>query len=223
MLLLCAVTARTQESFNLALGGGPNLNTYKFKEAESHLMVSPTLSFHFVAQVSFPIAKKLNLQSGLTLIQKGGYFEKKPESPSNYYAYTSTSSPVYLSIPLRLLYFFNPKSENRFYAGLGAYAAIGIGGIHKLDYADGSGNPINYDGPLAYVKPYYGYPTASGGGNIQRQDFGAGLTAGWIHHHLQLALSYEAGLYNISWHNVGSPGVMYNRSLQLTVAYRIKK
>ncbi len=125
------------------------------------------------------------LQPGLMLISKGYTYEEN----NVFFDGTLTANPVYINIPIPLLYNFN-IGKLSFFAGAGFYLSYGIAG--EIDFDGESGDfDFGRDDDIKW-------------GDDRDEDtytsFDAGLvfTTGFkLNKKMQIDISYEAGLANI--------------------------
>ncbi len=122
LLLFAAKPAFAQ--IKVGILGGINLATIA-GQGLSGYNVNTRTGFHLGALVEKPFSQTLNLQSGLLLSSKGAKISGN--------GFTSELSPLYLEIPINVLY-QERFGSSRFQVFAGPYVALGIAGKQKITY-----------------------------------------------------------------------------------------
>lgn len=186
----CSSGAVAQTTFKWGPEAGLNItnNWVDVKGAEGDFYdLKPGLKAGVAADYGF--REHLSLQAGLYFSQKGAKMSSKTSSTFNY-----------LELPLHFTYKTGQEGKGRFFAGIGPYAALGLGGRFKQPGKDatvtfGTGKKADF----------------------QLMDFGGSISLGY---ELPIGLfirgQYSQGIYNISRSN----SVLYrNFCFGLSVGY----
>lgn len=154
-------------SAQVRFGGkaGVNLATMTGDVEDAKMLVS----FLVGARAEFGLSGNLGLGVGLELSGKGAKSEDS--------GVTATLNPMYLQIPIQLIY-----TNNGFFAGVGPYVGFGIAGKAKLE---GGGLSVSDNIEFGNDK------------DLAPLDFGAGLELGYEFGSIRATASYNLGLANV--------------------------
>lgn len=213
LLLFAGTSAFSQ--IRVGLKGGLNLADMKY-EPKDQTSGTPDarslLSFHAGLIVDVPLVQGLALQPGIMLEGKGS----KVENVGSNWSFTQKVNPLYLEVPVNVLFKPTIGTGTKLYFGLGPYFAWGVGG--KISY---SGNIGNFNGYTDKVIKF--------GNNsddyLKSTDMGANVLAGF---------EFSSGLlvgaqYGISLTNNAPDGsnnankILRNKVLSFSVGYLFGK
>ena len=112
------------------LRGGLNLANVSITESGRIDEAKTLSSFQagFIADIN--LSKFVALQPGLLITGKGTKTQDGDPSDANYFK--ATTNPIYLEVPLNLVFKFGMNDGPNFFAGAGPYLAIGIAGKNKF-------------------------------------------------------------------------------------------
>ena len=170
---LCAFATASFAQLSFGIKGGLNLASIRTNETE--LNPKTLTTFQVGAVLEFGITDHLALHSGLSLQGKGAKLEETILQQT----LATTRSPMYLQIPLHILY-----KGSGFFVGAGPYIGFGVAGKAKNDFSGQSetntlkfGDTVDDDwAPL---------------------DFGVGVQAGVKLGSFRVGAGYDLGLSNV--------------------------
>jgi len=179
---------------SIILRGGLNLANVTITES-GRIEDSKTLaSFQagFIGDVS--LGKFISLQPGLLVTGKGSKTQSGEPTDANYFK--ATTNPIYLEVPLNLVFKFGANGGPNFFAGAGPYLAIGIAGKNKTEgkffgtsFSNESNIDWSNDDPTTL-----NYEEGAGLGIMKRFDYGLNGTAGIDLRKAVLSVNYGLGL-----------------------------
>lgn len=157
-------------------------------------------------KIALPVLeKKLSVTPQLVFIGKGNKSESKGSSTKE----EATNSPIYVEIPIKVGYQFNPFEKFPNFGltvYVGPYFAYGIGGKHKAKLeANIMGSTTSGENEIDFFKKGYGEKFDCG--------FVAGIRAG---HEIFFDLSYERGFTNV----FTADKTYNNNSFVMSVGYK---
>ena len=165
--------------------------------------------FNIGAIAEFPILKYLTLETGVILNTRGYKNSYEDNTFDTTIAISESHNLYYLDIPLSAKIPFSIKGLN-FYGSLGGYGGMGLFGNTTTNVTYGSlsekeEKDIEW-GSDPVVDDYKSF------------DYGVSVGAGVILNSLQIGVSYNLGLANIS-PNSDNGDIMNNRVMGISVAY----
>ena len=179
---------------SIILRGGLNLANVTVSENGRVDDAKTLTSFHAGLIGDFSLGQFVSLQPGLLVTGKGSKTESGEPSDANYFK--ATTNPIYLEVPLNLVFKFGASDGPNFFAGAGPYLAIGIAGKNKtegkflgtafsnesnIDWSDDDPTTLNYE-------------EGAGFGIMKRFDYGLNGTAGIDLKKAVLSVNYGLGL-----------------------------
>ena len=128
LFILSIVTAQRS---SIILRGGLNLANVTISENGRVDDAKNLASFQagFIGDVS--LGQFISLQPGLLITGKGSKTQSGESTDANYFK--ATTNPIYLEVPLNLVFKFGANNGPNFFAGAGPYLAIGIAGKNKTE------------------------------------------------------------------------------------------
>lgn len=164
----------------------------------------------------------LSLQPGLLYTGKGSKVQNGTAGQSGYFK--QTFNPMYIEVPLNLVFKARLSRTARFFAGAGPYAAVGIGGKVKTEGTNILGQTYNRERDIEYSNDD---PTTlnqeEGAGLylIRRFDYGLNGTAGIEGKSLVLGVNYGLGLAKLqSGANSGADNNNKHRVLNFSLGFK---
>ena len=169
-------------SAQIDFGVKAGLNLANVNYSEEGLDTKMLVTFQAGVVADINISDHLAIQPGLLLVGKG--FKSEVELFGE--TFKTTANPMYLQVPVNLLY-----KGNMFYAGVGPYAGFGLFGKVK---SEGGGQSDSED--LSF---------GSGEDDTwSALDFGANLEAGVMLNNIRIGAGYALGLANVIPNDVRS-------------------
>jgi hypothetical protein len=90
------------------------------------------LGFHVGFQGDLPVAGFLSIQPGIFFTTKGSKTQSGSPSDANYFK--ATTNPMYVEVPVNVVFKAPITEQTKFFVGAGPYLAMGIAGKNKVDY-----------------------------------------------------------------------------------------
>lgn len=179
------------------------------------------VSFHVGFSGDVRLTDVLYLQPGILLTGKGSKTESGDPNGNTWFR--ATSNPLYVEIPVNLL-FKTPGKGMRFFAGAGPYLGIGIAGKNKVEgkflgAAFQSENNIEWsnDDPSTLD-----YEEGAGYGILKRFDYGANILAGLEFSKSILSVQYGHGLAKLqSGSNSSADDKNKHRVFSVSIGFRL--
>lgn len=191
LFILSIVTAQKS---SIILKGGLNLANVTISENGRVDDAKTLASFQagFIGDVS--LGQFISLQPGLLVTGKGSKTQSGESSDANYFK--ATTNPIYLEVPVNLVFKFGENDGPNFFAGAGPYLAIGIAGKNKTEgkflgtsFSNESDIVWSDDDPTTL-----NYEEGAGFGIMKRFDYGLNGTAGLDLKKAVLSVNYGWGL-----------------------------
>lgn len=168
------------------------------------------------------VAGFISLQPGFIVTGKGSKTQDGDPSDANYFR--ATTNPIYLEIPLNLVFKGPVGAGTKFFAGAGPYLAIGIAGKNKTNgkflgtsFSSESDIEWSNDDPSTFD-----YEEGAGFGIMKRFDYGLNGTAGFEGKSILFSVNYGLGLAKLqSGSNSSEDDKNKHRVLSFTVGFRL--
>lgn len=168
------------------------------------------------------LAEFIALQSGLLVTGKGTKSQDGDPSDANYFK--ATTNPIYIEVPLNLIFKGPIGLNTKFFAGAGPYLAIGVAGKNKtegkfLGTSFSSEKDIEWsdDDPTTF-----NYEEGAGFGIMKRFDYGLNGIAGIETKNIVLSVNYGLGLAKLqSGSNSSEDDNNKHRVLSFTVGFKL--
>src|SRR6185436_14759659 len=128
---LFALSNVNAQKSSIILRGGVNLANVTISENGRIDDAKTLTSFQagFIGDVS--LGQFFSLQPGLLVTGKGSKTQSGETTDANYFK--ATTNPIYLEVPLNLVFKFGANGGPNFFAGAGPYLAVGIAGKNKTE------------------------------------------------------------------------------------------
>ena len=191
---LFILSGTNAQKSSVILRGGLNLANVTISESGRVDDAKNLASFQAGVIGDFSLGEFVALQPGLLLTGKGSKTQSGESTDANYFK--ATTNPIYLEIPLNLVFKFGANNGPNFFAGAGPYLAIGIAGKNKAEgrffgasFSNESDIVWSDDDPTTL-----NYEEGAGFGIMKRFDYGLNGTAGIDLKKAVLSVNYGWGL-----------------------------
>lgn len=191
--------------------GGLDLSNMLLNGSEdiSNEDLKPKTGFHFGITGEYAVSKIVAFETGILFSNKGVKSSSKNTHNGVLYESNSTLNLHYLEIPLTAKTYFN-VGQSKIFGALGPYIGLGIGGKYK--------GKVMYSGETNSYKRDIQWGSGDED-EFKRLDYGLTVGAGMEISSIQIGLSYDLGLANIS--TITDNGLkIKNRVLGLSVGYK---
>lgn len=204
------------------LRGGLNLANVSITENGRIDDAKTLTSFQVGIIGDISLAEFIALQSGLLVTGKGTKSQDGDPSDANYFK--ATTNPIYVEIPLNLIFKGPIGLNTKFFAGAGPYLAIGVAGKNKtegkfLGTSFSSEKDIEWsdDDPTTF-----NYEEGAGFGIMKRFDYGLNGTAGIETKNIVISVNYGLGLAKLqSGSNSSEDDRNKHRVLSFTLGFKL--
>jgi len=219
--LFALLNVNAQKS-SIILRGGLNLANITVTDGGRVDDAKALASFQagFIGDVS--LCEFVSLQPGLLVTGKGSKSQSGEPTDATYFK--ATTNPIYLEVPLTLVFKFGANGGPNFFAGAGPYLAIGIAGKNKTEgkflgasfsseddivWSDDDATTLNYE-------------EGAGFGIMKRFDYGLNGTAGIDLKKAVLSVNYGWGLAKLqSGSNSSEDDNNKHRVLSFTIGFKL--
>jgi hypothetical protein len=204
------------------LRGGLNLANVSITESGKIDEAKMLASFQVGIIGDINLAEFIALQPGLLVTGKGTKSQDGDPSDANYFK--ATTNPIYIEVPLNLVFKGPIGPDTKFFAGAGPYLAIGIAGKNKtegkflgtsfssekdIEWSDDDPTTLDYD-------------EGAGFGIMKRFDYGLNGTAGFETRNIVLSVNYGLGLAKLqSGSNSSEDDRNKHRVLSFTLGFKL--
>ena len=162
------------------------------------------------------------LQPGILITGKGTKTQDGSSSDANYFK--ATTNPIYLEVPLNLVFKGPVGPDTKFFAGAGPYLAIGIAGKNKTEgkflgasFSSEKNIEWSNDDPTTL-----NYEEGAGFGIMKRFDYGLNGTAGFETKNAVFSVNYGLGLAKLqSGSNSSEDDKNKHRVLSFTIGFKL--
>ena len=202
ILVLTMITESYAQSFRLKTG--LNLSNMLMKDDANNYNDDSKnkLGFHIGATAEFPLSEILSFETGLLLSTKGFKLNRK--------GYVGKLNLDYLDIPITGKASFDIKGV-KFYGVFGPYLGMGLSGKSNFENT--------FEGETKIEEEVINWGSDKEESDFKRLDFGITIGGGIEIKSIQIGLSYNLGLANIS-PDSDDGFRMKNRVLGLSVGYK---
>jgi len=195
-----------------------NISATNGGAVDDHTMLT---SFHAGLNGDIKVAPFLYFQPGILITGKGSKTKSGSSSDATYFK--ATTNPIYVEVPLNLI-FKTPAAPLRFFVGGGPYLAAGVAGKNKtegkfLGAAFSSEDKIRWsdDDPSTLD-----YEEGAGYGIMKRFDYGLNATAGVETKFLVISAQYGHGLAKLqSGSNSSADDKNKHRVFGISVGFKL--
>jgi len=185
-------------SFMVAVGSNWSIFTNPQSSGSSFTQAKQVSGFNIGITGNWPLSQTFSVQAGLRFSQKGS----RVYADTPYYHVYSTARPLYLELPVNLVYTYKASKNVRIYAGAGGYAAKGMGGKNSYSGISGvlgSEGFISGNDKIIYGNPGSTYAQVQTFSNLKKFDFGVSALAGVEYWKFDFTLGYQEGLTAIGY------------------------
>ena len=219
LFLVAALHAQQPSAF---IKAGVNFANISIKDNGGTDDNKMLVGFHVGFQGDLPIAPVLSIQPGIFFTTKGSKTQSGSPSDANYFK--ATTNPMYIEIPVNLVFKAPVGEQSKFFVGAGPYIAMGVAGKNKVDYkiagveshSEKNINGSNDDNSSADPLVNLGYST------IRRFDYGLNGTAGVEGNKAIVSVNYGYGLAKLRPNSDNSvDDNNKHRVISLTVGFKL--
>jgi hypothetical protein len=215
------LTANSQKS-SAILRGGLNLANVSITENGRIDDAKTLTSFQVGIIGDVPLTSFISLQPGLLVTGKGSKTQNGDPSSANYFK--ATSNPIYIEIPISLVFKGPIGNDAKFFAGAGPYLGIGVAGKNKTEgkifgtsFSSEKNIEWSDDDPSTLS-----YEEGAGFGIMKRFDYGLNGTAGIETKNIVLSVNYGLGLAKLqSGDNSSEDDKNKHRVLSFTLGFKL--
>lgn len=219
--LFILLSANAQKS-SAILRGGLNLANVSITESGRIDDAKTLTSFQAGIIGDVNLSDFIALQPGLLVTGKGSKTQSGDPSDANYFK--ATSNPIYIEVPLNLVFKAPLGSDTKFFAGGGPYLAVGIAGKNKTEgkifgasFSSEKNIEWSNDDPTTLD-----YDEGAGFGILKRFDYGLNGTAGIETKAIVLSANYGFGLAKLqSGSNSSEDDFNKHRVLSFTIGFKL--
>jgi hypothetical protein len=219
---LCILLNANAQKSSIILKGGLNLANVSVTESGRIDDAKTLTSFQvgFIGDVS--LGKFASLQPGLLVTGKGSKTQSGEPTDANYFK--ATTNPIYLEVPLNVVFKFGVNGGPNFFAGAGPYLAIGIAGKNKTE-GKFLGNSFSSEHDIEWSNDdptTLNYEEGAGFGIMKRFDYGLNGTAGIDLTKVVLSVNYGLGLAKLqSGSDSSDDDKNKHRVLSFTIGFKL--
>ena len=219
---LFILSGTNAQKSSIILRGGLNLANVTISENGRVDDAKNLASFQagFIGDVS--LGQFVSLQPGLLVTGKGSKTQSGETTDANYFK--ATTNPIYLEVPLNLVFKFGANGGPNFFAGAGPYLAIGIAGKNKTE-GKLLGTSFSSEDDIVWSDDdptTLDYEEGAGFGVMKRFDYGLNGTAGIDLKKAVLSVNYGWGLAKLqSGSNSSENDNNKHRVLSFTIGFKL--
>lgn len=209
---------------NAQIRGGINLANVSVTNSGGVDKANQLTSFQIGVLTDIPLGTNfLSLQPGLLYTGKGSKVQKGTAGQAGYFK--QTFNPMYVELPVNLLFRAPIGNTSRFFVGAGPYLAMGVGGNTKTEGTNVLGVNYNTEKNITFSNDdptTLNQEEGTGLGIIRRFDYGLNGTAGIEGKSLVLGVNYGLGLAKLqSGTNSSVDNNNKNRVLSVTLGLKL--
>ena len=224
-MIFCAaalISSAFVSAQNARIVGGLNLANVSITDDGKVDEAKMLTSFQVGVIGDFHLGSIVYLQPGILYTGKGSKTQSGDPSSANYSK--ATSNPMYIEVPVNLVFKTPAVKNTRFFFGAGPYLGIGVAGKIKnegkvLGIAYNNERDIEFsnDDPTTLE-----YEEGAGFGIIKRFDYGLNGTAGIEGKNMTFSANYGLGLAKLqSGSNSAEDNNNKHRVLSFTVGFKL--
>lgn len=211
LCLVAGSAAFAQVKFGIK--AGVNMADLKY-EAKDETQGTPNsnslLSFNAGVVADIPLASVVSIQPGVMLSGKGS----KVKFSGDNWDYTQKMNPLYVEVPVNILFKPTIGTDTKFYIGAGPYVAAGVGG------------KISYSGNLGDLSAYSDHNIKYGSDaddDLKSTDIGGNVLAGFeFSNGLLLGAQYGMSFTNNAPKGENNDSkILRNKVLSISIGYLI--
>jgi len=214
LVALVLVVTMTNESSAQSFGlkGGLNLSNMLDKDDDDTYSDDYKMKpgFHIGATAEFPFSDMFSFETGLLLSTKGFKISDEETFDGDIFKYEGKTNLIYLDIPLTAKASFDLGGA-KLYGLFGPYVGIGLSGKSKFEFT--------FNGETEKEEVDIKWGSDEEKSNLKRLDFGLTMGAGVEMSSIQIGLTYNLGLANLS-PNTENGYKISNRVIGISVGYK---
>jgi len=218
---LFILSGTNAQKSSIILRGGLNLANVTISENGRVDDAKNLASFQagFIGDVS--LGQFIALQPGLLVSGKGSKTQSGETTDANYFK--ATTNPIYLEVPLNLVFKFGANGSPNFFAGAGPYLAIGIAGKNKTE-GKFFGTSFRSEDDIIWSDDdptTLNYEEGAGFGIMKRFDYGLNGTAGIDLKKAVISVNYGLGLAKLQSGSNNEDDNNKHRVLSFTIGFKL--
>ncbi|HWN88517.1 MAG TPA: porin family protein [Chitinophagaceae bacterium] len=218
---LFILSGTNAQKSSIILRGGLNLANVTISENGRVDDAKNLASFQagFIGDVS--LGQFIALQPGLLVSGKGSKTQSGETTDANYFK--ATTNPIYLEVPLNLVFKFGANGGPNFFAGAGPYLAIGIAGKNKTE-GKFFGTSFRSEDDIIWSDDdptTLNYEEGAGFGIMKRFDYGLNGTAGIDLKKAVISVNYGLGLAKLQSGSNNEDDNNKHRVLSFTIGFKL--
>jgi len=218
---LFILSGTNAQKSSIILRGGLNLANVTISENGRVDDAKNLASFQagFIGDVS--LGQFIALQPGLLVSGKGSKTQSGETTDANYFK--ATTNPIYLEVPLNLVFKFGANGGPNFFAGAGPYLAIGIAGKNKTE-GKFLGTSFRSEDDIIWSDDdptTLNYEEGAGFGIMKRFDYGLNGTAGIDLKKAVISVNYGLGLAKLQSGSDNEDDLNKHRVLSFTIGFKL--
>ena len=220
LFFLILLNTNAQRS-SIILRGGLNLANVSISESGRVDDAKTLASFQAGFIGDFSLGQFVSLQPGLLVSGKGSKTQSGETSDANYFK--ATTNPIYLEVPLNLVFKFGANGGPNFFAGAGPYVAIGIAGKNKIE-GKFLGTSFSSEDDIVWSDDdptTLNYEEGAGFGIMKRFDYGLNGTAGIDLKKAVISVNYGLGLAKLQSGSDNEDDNNKHRVLSFTIGFKL--
>jgi hypothetical protein len=221
-ILPCFFISFTIDAQRAILRGGVNFANVSITENGRIDDAKTLTSFQagFIGDIK--LSEFFALQPGILVTGKGSKTQTGNETDANYFK--ATSNPMYIEVPLNIVFKAPMGVDTKFFFGAGPYLGIGVAGKNKtegkifgtafsseknIEWSDDDPTTLDFD-------------EGAGFGIMKRFDYGLNGTAGFETKNIVLSANYGLGLAKLqSGSNSSEDDKNKHRVLSFTIGFKL--
>lgn len=217
-----AISSVSAQNSSVFIKAGYNMANISVTESGNIDEARMLSSFHVGLQGDIPVVKNiLSIQPGIFFTGKGSKFQQGSTSDASYYR--ESTNPMYIEVPVNVVFKVPMGDGAKFFAGAGPYGAMGVAGRDKVD---GKVFGIAFDGnekiDFSNDDPTTSAEEGAGYGIVRRFDYGLNGTVGFEGEKAMFSVNYGLGLAKIqSGSNSNADDKNKHRVLSFTIGFRL--
>jgi len=218
---LFILSGTNAQKSSIILRGGLNLANVTITENGRVDDAKNLASFQAGFIGDFSLGQFVSLQPGLLVSGKGSKTQSGETTDANYFK--ATTNPIYLEVPLNLVFKFGAHGGPNFFAGAGPYLAIGIAGKNKIE-GKFLGTSFSSEDDIVWSDDdptTLNYEEGAGFGIMKRFDYGLNGTAGIDLKKAVISVNYGLGLGKLQSGSDNEDANNKHRVLSFTVGFKL--
>ena len=218
---LFILSGTNAQKSSIILRGALNLANVSISESGRVDDAKTLTSFQAGFIGDFSLGQFVSLQPGLLVSGKGSKTQSGETSDANYFK--ATTNPIYLEVPLNLVFKFGANGGPNFFAGAGPYVAIGIAGKNKIE-GKFLGTSFSSEDDIVWSDDdptTLNYEEGAGFGIMKRFDYGLNGTAGIDLKKAVISVNYGLGLAKLQSGSDNEDDNNKHRVLSFTIGFKL--